>query len=490
MAGMDSSSFTSTATTTLAAAQRRTLRALSGAQLVAALGLAAATSGSLLARHITGSDGAGGLPLAAVSLGSALTVLLIGPLMDRGGRRPGLTAALVLGSLGAAAAVVASAAASLALLLAGCVLFGSANAAIMFARYAAADLSVPAARGRSIGLVVFAAALGVVAGPNLLAPAAPLARALGLPDAAGLFVLAVLAFAAAAAVLTVMLRPDPLILRRQVVGAGAPAALGALGPRAWLDLLRIVGMRPAFATLAAANLVMVGVMALVPLHLAHNGHSLAAIGVLVSVHTAAMFAPAPLTGWMVDRLGPAVTGAAGAVLLGGAGLLGATVSPAGHLGPAAVLFLLGLGWNAALVAGSAMVAAAAPERGRAQAEAGGEIAMALAAAIGAAAAGWLIDAGGFPLVSIAAGGVSGLLLVTLFGGAGGGTRKPMWPRSGRRRLTVSCDSEKRGILTRTSPSPTASSASGSSGTCSPPVGVGGRAGLQRAASRSGSWRSS
>src|SRR5919109_4239486 len=49
---------------------------------------------------------------------------------------------------------------------------------------------------------------------------------------------------------------------------------------------------------------------------------------------------------------------------------------------------------------------------------------------------------------------------------------------------LSSDSEKRGIVTRSSPSPTASSALGSSGTCSP-VGSGRRAGLQRAGSRSG-----
>jgi hypothetical protein len=55
---------------------------------------------------------------------------------------------------------------------------------------------------------------------------------------------------------------------------------------------------------------------------------------------------------------------------------------------------------------------------------------------------------------------------------------------------VSCASEKRGIVTRTSPSPTARSALGSSGMCSPPVGSGRRAGLQRAASRSGPLSSS
>ena len=50
---------------------------------------------------------------------------------------------------------------------------------------------------------------------------------------------------------------------------------------------------------------------------------------------------------------------------------------------------------------------------------------------------------------------------------------------------ASCDSEKRGIVTRISPSPTASSALGSSGRCSPPVGSGRRAEVQCAASRSG-----
>src|SRR5262245_27611348 len=55
---------------------------------------------------------------------------------------------------------------------------------------------------------------------------------------------------------------------------------------------------------------------------------------------------------------------------------------------------------------------------------------------------------------------------------------------------LSCESEKRGIVTRTSPSATATSAFGSSGTCSAPVGSGRRAGLQRAASRSGPMSSS
>jgi hypothetical protein len=66
-----------------------------------------------------------------------------------------------------------------------------------------------------------------------------------------------------------------------------------------------------------------------------------------------------------------------------------------------------------------------------------------------------------------------------------------WPVENMRYLALSAgwklswNSEKRGIVTRTSPSPTASSALGSSGMWSPPAGSGRRAGFQRAGSRSG-----
>lgn len=214
--------------------QRRTMRVLVVAQLLGASGLAAGgTAGGLLAERVTGSVAAAGLPLAVLVLGSGIGAVAVTRVMDRAGRRVGLVAAHLAGALGATLVVAAAALRDWPLLLAGCGLLGGGNAAVMLARYAAADLA--SRRGRSISTVVAAASVGAVAGPNLLGPADALARPLGLPEATGLFLLAIPAFLGAALVLQAFLRPDPL----QVAGprrppTGAPSrrlrAAGATWP--------------------------------------------------------------------------------------------------------------------------------------------------------------------------------------------------------------------------------------------------------------------
>jgi len=67
--------------------------------------------------------------------------------------------------------------------------------------------------------------------------------------------------------------------------------------------------------LGRTNLVMVAIMAVAPVHLMAHGNDLGFVGLAVSVHVLAMFAPSPVTGRLADRLGPAPVAAAGAVLL-------------------------------------------------------------------------------------------------------------------------------------------------------------------------------
>lgn len=414
----------------LAVLQRRTLRVLAAAQVIGAMGLSSgATAGSLLAEDVTGGSTASGLPLAFIVLGSTAGAVPIGRLMDRAGRRPGLGLAFALGAGGAGVIVAGAAAASLLLLLAGCALFGTANLAVMLARYAAADLSPAEARGRAMGAVVFAGGVGSVAGPNLLAPAGALAEPWGLPDAAGIFLVAVLAFAAAAAILLVRLRPDPLLVRRSqgpaerlASGPGAaPASRAPGGERPALvaslamdgrrparaadgSLLRLPGLAGALAVMTAASLVMVSVMAVAPLHLEDHGRGAAFVGFAVSLHIAAMFGPAPLAGWLADRLGWRRAATVGAALLTAGGVAGALADPV------LALVLLGLGWSAALVAGSARLAEAAPDRRRPQAEAAGEVAQGIAAGLGAAGAGALVGLASFGALCVAATAISALLL--------------------------------------------------------------------------------
>jgi MFS family permease len=386
------------------------MRVLVVAQLLGALGLAAGgTAGALLAEHLTGSAAAAGLPLSLLVLGSGVGAVAVTRVMRDHGRRAGLTAANQAGTAGAALAVVAAGWGSWPLLLAGCLLLGGGNAAVMLARYAAADLA--SHRGRSISTVVTTASVGAVAGPNLLGPAGPLAEAVGLPAPTGLFLLAVPSFLGAALVLAAFLRPDPLQLAKAAARSSEqPAAAGGSGELA--VLLGDRHIRLALLALAIANLAMVGVMAVAPVHLQHHGAGMGMIGLIISAHIAAMYLPAPVTGWLVDTFGArAVVGLGALVLLTAAA---AAVPGFGHLGIIGALLLLGVGWNAGLIGGSALLrdAPVSPSL-RTRAEGLGELGMGAAAAAGGSGAGLLLAAGGFELLGVVAAAPCLLLLAVL-----------------------------------------------------------------------------
>jgi hypothetical protein len=250
--------------------------------------------------------------------------------------------------------VAAAVAGSLPLLLAGSVLLGGANAAVFLTRYAAAELAGAGAAGRALGLTLAAASIGAVAGPLLLAPAGELAAAAGLPRLSGLYVLALPAFLAPAVAL-----------------ARAPAPRPA-GRTPWRPLPG--GARAGVAVLAAANFAMVGVMAIAPVHLTMHGHDLKAVGAVISLHVAGMFAPAPASGWLADRLGPHAVAAAGCGLIALAVASGISTL---------ALVILGVGWNLAVVGGSTLIARSVDAGARASAEGVGEVAMGVAAAVAA-----------------------------------------------------------------------------------------------------------
>ncbi|HEX6676352.1 MAG TPA: MFS transporter [Actinomycetes bacterium] len=382
--------------------QRRTMRVLVVAQFLGAFALAAGgTAGALLAEHLTGGDAAAGLPLGVLVLGAGISAVAVTRLMDRRGRRAGLAAAHLTGALGAAVAVVAAALRSWPLLLAGCLLLGAGQAAVMLARYAAADLA--SRRGRAISTAVVAASVGAVLGPNLLGPAGHLALALGLPEPAGLFLLAMPEFLAAALVTLAFLRPDPLRVARAAApasGAGLPSPTGAAS-----GLRGVLGdrhARLAVLVLATSNLAMVAVMAVTPVHLHAHGAGTTLVGLMVSVHIGAMFLPSPLTGWLADARGGRQVAAAGALLLLGAGVVGA-MAGSGRAEVMAALLLLGAGWNAGLVGGSALLREAPVDPSlRTRAEGIGELGMGAAAAVGGSGAGPLLAMGGFALLGLVA----------------------------------------------------------------------------------------
>ncbi len=297
------------------------------------------------------------------------------------------------GAVGAAVVVVSTLGGQLAGILAGSLLFGAGNTAVMLGRYAAADLGREADRARAMASVLVATTVGAVAGPNLLAPAGALATGLGLPLLAGPYLVAVVGFAAAGLTLAGGLRvavPD-----RSQAPQTADTPLGRDGA-AGLVVLGLV------------NLVMVAVMTMAPVHLHNHGVGLGMIGLVVSAHIAGMFVPSPLSGWLTERVGPSrVARLSGATLLAACVL--AAVSPTAWL-LAAALLLVGVGWNLGLVSGSVLLTAHVPEHARPRREGWGEVSMGAAAASGGAASGVVATAGGYPTLAATTAAIAVLLV--------------------------------------------------------------------------------
>ena len=97
---------------------------------------------------------------------------------------------------------------------------GVGTAASLQARFAAVDLADAEHRGRALSAVVWAVTVGAVAGPNLIQPGAVVGQALGLPPVAGPFVISAAGLLLATVLLFAGLRPDPLLLARELAAAG------------------------------------------------------------------------------------------------------------------------------------------------------------------------------------------------------------------------------------------------------------------------------
>jgi MFS family permease len=365
------------------------LRALQAASVLGGLAQSlAGAAGALLARAVSGNDAVAGLPQAVLVAGSALAALGLSALTRRAGRRLALVAGLVVALSGCIVTMAGGAAGSLAVVLAGSLMLGAGNTVVMLGRYAAADLGPQAARGRAMGAVLAATTVGAVAGPNLLAPAGALAGMLGMVALTGPYLVAAVGFVAAAVAIGLGMRHD------------RPLVAGAVGRPRRPD--QPIGARGAMGlgVLMVANLVMVGVMTMAPVHLSHSGSGLAAIGMVISLHIAGMFAPSPLSGWVTDRLGPVRGAIAASAVLVAASVSAAMWAGAGG-GLAVALMLLGVGWNLALLSGSALLTAEVPAAERPRREGWGEVGMGVAAAGGGVLAGPVMAGAGYATLATA-----------------------------------------------------------------------------------------
>ncbi|MYY10391.1 MFS transporter [Streptomyces sp. SID4919] len=388
-------------------AQRRVLRVLVVTQILSGAALAAGiTVGALLAEEMLGSTGLAGVPSALFTIGAAVGAAGIGRACQRWGRRPGLTLGYGGGAFGSLVVVAATMYDSVPLLFLGLLVYGAGTASVMLARYAGADLASPGRRGRAVSTVLFATAAGAVAGPGLVGVMGDLAHSWDIPRLAGPFLLAFAAFASASLFVGTFLRPDPLLLARDMPGPAKPdTAPGDDGPAPTAGGLKglpredLRRMAAGAAVMVLSQVVMIAIMTMTPIHMTDHGHGTGTAGIVIGLHMAAMYLSSPLSGHLVDRVGRTPTAGLGAAVLTVAALTAYFAPPASGAALALALVLLGIGWNLGFVSGTTMVADAAPPDRRAAYQGLMDVGVLIAGAGGSLASGVLVASGGFRLLT-------------------------------------------------------------------------------------------
>ncbi|UXA15223.1 MFS transporter [Mycobacterium sp. SMC-8] len=379
--------------------QKRTLRVLVAAQIFSGAGLAAGvTVGALLAQDMLGSTGLAGLPSALFTIGSAAAAAVVGQLSQRLGRRTGLAAGYLTGALGSVGIVAAAVIDNVPLLLVTLFVYGAGTATNLQARYAGADLARIDHRARAISTVLVATTLGAVIGPNLVGVLGDLAEMLAVPRLAGPFLLAAVAYGTAGIVIWSLLRPDPLQLAARVREAEPTAVQRDSDVTAASSCRRAV--LAGAAVMMITQLVMVAVMTMTPVYMQHHQHDLAAAGLVISIHVAAMYLPAPVSGYLVDRFGPTATAGLAALTLIAAGVLAALAPPHSVAALAVALALLGLGWSLGLVAGTTTITNATPVATRAKTQGTVDLFIALAGAAGGLFSGLVVAQTSYPTLAV------------------------------------------------------------------------------------------
>ncbi len=344
--------------------------------------IAVAAIAGLVAQEMRGGDATlAGIPPAAATIGTAVAATPLALRSRRRGRRRGVLVGYLFGIVGAILGFLAAQGGLFWPFVAASFVFGVGNASNLQNRYAAADLADEKSRAREISMVVWVGTLGGVLGPMMARWANRVGMDAGIAEWVTPLLLGALGFTIAAVLINFLLRPDPL----EFAGGVDPDAPRAKPVSGILESFRVIWpvthARLALGAMAVSQMAMVAVMVMTPLHMDDHGHGEMSLFV-ISLHVFGMFGLAPFIGRFADKYGRIRSLMVGAVILG-SGTVAAVI--AGYV-PQLVfigLFLLGVGWNFAFIAGSALLTESLPEAERVGAQGLSDVLMSVLAALAA-----------------------------------------------------------------------------------------------------------
>jgi MFS family permease len=249
---------------------------------------------------------------------------------------------------------------------------------------------------------VLGSTAGAIVGPLLVGPMAGLSlgtRSMGL---AGAYLAGGVALSVASVLVFARLRPDPRDLAREwFASASSP---GKVARRPLRELVSRPGVRVAMATLAFTQIAMMVPMSITSVHMKQHAHALSAVSFVVSAHTLGMYAFSLWSGRFTDRRGRSPAIIAGAVIMAlGCAWAGLSIGKWPLMG---ALFVLGLGWNLAYVAGSALLSDQLAPGERSKMQGLNDLVMNVASGSSQIASGLLAARSGYTAVCAAAAGAA------------------------------------------------------------------------------------
>ncbi len=379
----------STISITRSIQQRITTTVFISQSLFSAAIITAFTLTPIIAADLSGSEATAGFPTTLTLIGRAIAAYPIGVLMDKVGRRAGLSTGYMLAFFGAGISVLAILAGSFVGFCIGAAFIGMGRAGTDQGRYVAAEVHTTDRRAKVIGMIVFAGTIGAIVGPLLVPPSTNLAESLGFIGFSGPYLVATGLYAIGLLTVFSFIRPDPknlgLLSEAQTNETVIPA-------RPLPQIFSQPSVILATASMIIGQLVMTLLMVITPLHMHHHDHSEQSISFVIMAHTLGMFGLSGLTGWLIDKYGriPLIISGAGILII--ASILAPVSTDVPLL--AFALFLLGLGWNFCFVAGSSLLSDSLKTNERGKAQGAADLMVSLSAGLGGLITGTVFAKGG------------------------------------------------------------------------------------------------
>ena len=372
--------------------------------------------GPLMVVGLTGSASLAGLTVALFGFSRFLVAYPVGKITDAYGRKPGIQMGLGLTLLGTIIVGVAMLLHGIVALVIGMLIFGMGFNAAQQMRVAATDMFPPRLRAMALGFVAAGSLIGLVISPVLMWISEIIASQTGLEPIA-LPWLMVPTLILVGMVLVTFVQPDPKVIGMNLEHyypdyTPPPKPNSAQGSEfSAFTLWRHMPTRLAIISNCAGQGNMSIVMVLTSLVLAHHGHSLTAIAFSHMFHSAGMFAFTIPLGRLADRFGrervmyPGVaTTLIGAIFVTfGAEYWSVTLGT----------FLVGIGWAAANVASTALIADLSETEHRGRAIGVSDTGAAIMTVLAAAVTGPLVECTSLPAAGAAAALIAVVPLVLL-----------------------------------------------------------------------------